>query len=82
MSNFTELAKAWSDEDLKKNFQYHVVPKYVGYSSSLKNGTTLTTVEGTNLTITTHGEDIYVNAAKITTTDYLVSNGVIHVIDK
>lgn len=82
LSKFSDNAKTWSEEDLKKNFQYHVVPKYVGYSNSFKNGTSLKTAEGTSLTITTHGEDVYVNAAKVVATDILVSNGVIHVIDR
>lgn len=82
LSKFNDNAKVWSEEDLKKNLQYHVVPKYVGYSNSFQNGTSLKTVEGTSLTITTHGEDVYVNSAKVIATDILVSNGVIHVIDR
>ena len=82
VSKFNEMAKAWSDDDLKRNFQYHVIPRYLGYSDSFKNGTSLKTAEGTNLTITMVGDDVYVNAAKVVSTDILVANGVIHVIDR
>lgn len=82
LENFTAKATVWQEDDFKRGFQYHVIPKSVGYSDNLKNGTSFTTVEGSNFTITKLGKDIYVNAAKVIATDILVSNGVIHVIDK
>lgn len=39
-------------------------------------------MQGSNLIITTDGDDIFVNDAKIIQSDYLVVNGVIHVIDR
>ena len=63
-------------------FEYHIVPNFVGYSPLLKNGMVLKTLQGGDITITLQGGDIYVNAAKVTTTDWIVANGVIHVIDE
>lgn len=82
LANFTANSANWQEEDFRKGFQYHVIPKYVGYSDNLKNGTSLTTVEGSNLTIYKQGDDIYVNSVKVISTDLLVSNGVVHVIEE
>ena len=71
-----------SADDLVALFNYHVVPNYVGYSPSLENGTILRTAQGGNLTVTRQGSNIFVNSAKITTPDYLIVNGVVHVIDR
>jgi uncharacterized surface protein with fasciclin (FAS1) repeats len=60
---------------------YHVVQGIVGYSSSLSNST-IRTVGGGNVTITVVGGNVFVNSAKVIVTDVLVSNGVVHVIDK
>lgn len=69
-------------EEMKAVFQYHVVPGFVGYSSVLKDGGRLKTQEGSSLTITVQDGDMYVNSAKVIATDYIVANGVIHVIDE
>lgn len=82
LANFTARAANWQQEDFKKGFQYHVIPKYVGYGNSFRNESTFTTVEGANLTIYTNGDDVYVNAAKVISKDILVANGVVHVIEE
>lgn len=79
---FTNTSKTLSADDLEALFDYHIVPNEVLYSSDFKNGTILTTTQGTNLTMTTNGSNVYVNSALITTPDYLIVNGVIHVIDR
>lgn len=43
---------------------------------------TVTAMNGMNLTITVEGSDVFVNSAKVVTPNVLVSNGVVHVIDK
>ena len=48
----------------------------------LTDGKTLQTLLGINLTITVLDGSIYVNAAKVVAPDYLLSNGVMHVIDR
>jgi uncharacterized surface protein with fasciclin (FAS1) repeats len=83
LANASAIVKSnGSSENLQALFQYHIVPNYLGYSNLLTNGTSLRTAEGENLTITIQGGDMFVNAAKITTTDLLVANGVVHVIDR
>ncbi|KAF7561332.1 hypothetical protein G7046_g2811 [Stylonectria norvegica] len=69
-----------STDDLSSILSYHVVPRTIGYSSTLRN-TTLRTAEGTDLKITVVNGTVYVNEAKVTTPDVLIANGVVHVID-
>lgn len=57
-----------------------MVPGVVGYSSLLSN-TTLTTLQGNNVTISIIDGSVYVNSAKVVVPDVLVANGVVHVID-
>jgi uncharacterized surface protein with fasciclin (FAS1) repeats len=82
LANFTTLAKTANASELQAVFQYHFVPGWVGYSSLLKDGMTLKTAQGRNVSITVQGADIYVNAARVIASDYLVANGVVHVIDE
>lgn len=42
----------------------------------------LKTATGANVTVTIQDGDTYINAAKITAFDYIVANGVFHVIDR
>lgn len=72
-----------STEDISSILTYHVVNGTVGYSSGIENGTTLTTLNGANLTITIGEEGrIFVNSARVTIADIIVANGVVHVIDE
>ncbi len=64
---------------LTKVLTYHVVAGKV-MAADVKPGT-VKTVEGTDITITQQGSDLFVNGAKIVATDVMASNGVIHVID-
>ena len=59
-----------------------VVNGTVGYSSTLINGSTLTSMSGGKLKITIENGTVFVNSAKVILPDVLVSNGVVHVIDK
>ncbi|MCJ1422277.1 hypothetical protein MMC29_000157 [Sticta canariensis] len=68
-------------EQLATVLGYHVVKGKVAYSSTLKNGQTLTTTTGDTVTITISGGNVFVNDAKVVIPDVLVSNGVVHVID-
>jgi uncharacterized surface protein with fasciclin (FAS1) repeats len=62
--------------------EYSCVSGMVVYSPLLTNGKTFKTVQGSDVTITVQNGSTYVNAAKISVPDYLVSNGVLHVLDK
>jgi uncharacterized surface protein with fasciclin (FAS1) repeats len=60
---------------------YHVVPGMVDYSTMLGN-MTLKTAAGSDVTIQEINGTFFVNSAKIIIQDLLVSNGVVHVLDK
>ena len=47
----------------------------------LKNDTPYKTLEGLDVTISVKSDSVFVNNVKITITDVLASNGVIHVVD-
>lgn len=62
---------------------YHIVSGSVLYSTALTNGRTITTVSGLSLIVTVQEDGTkYINGAKITSPDYLVSDGVMHIIDR
>lgn len=63
-------------------FEYHVIHG-VMYSTNFTNGSTLTTAAGIPVIVTLDDSgEIYINSAKITAPDYLISNGVMHVLDR
>lgn len=78
----TTLSQNTSTTEEQNLFQYHVVPNYIGYSTLLKNGMQLKTAQGANLTVTIQDGNTYINSAKVTSFDYLIANGVVHVIDE
>ncbi|TID26831.1 FAS1 domain-containing protein [Venturia nashicola] len=71
-----------STDTLKAVLTYHV---HVGqeplYSTSLQNGSTLSTLNGVNLNIHTGSNGIFVNSAKVVTPNVLIAGGVVHIID-
>ena len=71
-----------STDGLVSTLQYHVLPDTVTYSDRLASSS-VTTLQGSNLTITMKEDGyIFVNDARVITTDLLVYGGVAHVIDK
>jgi hypothetical protein len=78
----TSAFQSYTQQQLVEFQQYHFVSGQVAYSSLLTDGKTLKTVQGGEITITVQNGSIYVNAAKIVGPDYLISNGVFHVLDK
>jgi len=62
--------------------EYHGIQGTVAYSPMLTDGKTFKTVQGGEVTVTVLNGSVYVNAAKIIDPDYLISNGVLHVIDR
>jgi len=61
--------------------QYHVVAGSVIYSTLITGNTTLKTLGGGELKVSVINGSVYINSAKVTVPDVLVSNGVVHVID-
>lgn len=72
-----------ANPELSNILLYHVVPGKVMASDvlALPNGTMVQTVGGKSVTVTFMGGNVYVDDAKVVTTDVEASNGVIHVID-
>ncbi len=72
-----------ANPDLANILLYHVVPGKVMASDvlALPNGTMVETAGGEKLTVAFMGGNVYVDDAKVVTTDVMASNGVIHVID-
>ncbi|KAK5463814.1 hypothetical protein LTR55_011788, partial [Exophiala xenobiotica] len=72
----------FSEQDIYELDAYHFLQGPVKYSTSLKNNTRLRTLEGKDVTITVlDNGTIYVNDVRIINPDFLMSKGVIHVID-
>ena len=82
LANATALAKTSSPAEQQALFEYHVIPGFIAYSPLLTNGMQLKTAQGTNVTVTIQDGNTYINAAKIISFDYIVANGVVHVLDK
>jgi len=59
---------------------YHAAP-VDGVSGNLSDGQMVTTLEGSDVTITIVGADVFVNNVLVSTADVLATNGVVHVID-
>ena len=59
---------------------YHVLGSAV-FSDRLSNGQTLTTLQGTEVTVTINRDGVFINDAKVTVGDIAADNGVVHVID-
>ena len=76
----TDLLKPENKEKLKGILTYHVVAGTV-LAKDVVNLKTAKTVNGQELKITVKDGTVMVDNAKVTTTDIMCSNGVIHVID-
>ena len=64
---------------LKAILNYHVIPGY-SMAKDLKSGE-LMTLQGTALTASVSPSDVKVNGARVTQSDMIATNGVVHVID-
>lgn len=82
---FRNISSALADvstEDLARILQYHVVQSdQVLYSTQLTDGANVTTLEGTDVTITIDDDAVFVNGARVITPNVLIAGGVVHIID-
>ena len=67
-------------ELLASILKYHVVTGSV-YSTDLSDGMMVTTLEGSDLTVTIDENGVMINDAMVTVADIEADNGVVHVID-
>jgi hypothetical protein len=80
--NFTTMTTGWTTDKLNALLVYHAIPGILAYSSTMRNGTVLPTVQGGAITIYEEEDgSMYANDVRILATDYLISNGVMHTID-
>ncbi len=70
-----------SVQNLTEVLGYHLIPSMVLYSTDMTN-TSLTTLTNATVNITVHGDDIFVNSAKVITPNVLCMEGVVHIIDE
>ena len=59
---------------------YHVVGS-IAFSADLTNGQLIETLQGSNVTVTIAGGDVFINEAQVTLPDVEAANGVVHVIN-
>ncbi len=84
-SNLEELVEALGGvENLERVLEYHVVAS-TAFSTDLSDGQTLTTLEGSTLTVNISGgnvtiSDVSGNTYPVQTADVEIENGVVHVI--
>jgi transforming growth factor-beta-induced protein len=74
-----------STMQLANILEYHVINGTVGYSSLLTTGLaneSFPTLMGQRLNVEAVDGKVFVNSAQVTITDIIVSNGVMHVLDK
>jgi transforming growth factor-beta-induced protein len=70
-----------SSSDLAKIMDFHTLNE-VTYSTSFKNNTEFTTIEGGKLTVRlANNNAIFINSAQLLAPDIMIGNGVLHVID-
>jgi uncharacterized surface protein with fasciclin (FAS1) repeats len=75
------LDAVFADKDLLTAvLTYHVVAGESLNIADIESGSTLTTLQGTDLTITKDGDKTFVNGIEIVVSDVPATNGVIHVI--
>ncbi|KAK6379424.1 hypothetical protein LTS17_006342 [Exophiala oligosperma] len=70
-----------SDSDKLSIFEYSITQGQVIYSSDFKNNSRFQTLDKLSLTMTNISGGYFVDTSEITTTDYLVSNGVLQILD-
>jgi uncharacterized surface protein with fasciclin (FAS1) repeats len=83
-SAFQALGPAISSmtsQQLATILDYHVLSNEVVYSPDLTNGSHFPTLQGGNITVMHVGNNVYINSAQLLTSDILIANGVLHVID-
>ncbi|RKF58856.1 Fasciclin-like arabinogalactan protein [Erysiphe neolycopersici] len=80
-SNASKSLSKLSDDKLKEVLKYHVLDK-VQYSTDLADGSNVENIKGEKIHIDEKNYKIKVDSAQVLTSDVLVFNGVVHVIDE
>ena len=80
-ASIANLLSNLTTEQIVNVLGYHVVAGTVDYSTRIQNGT-VKALNGEDLNIRVINGSVFVNSAKVIQPNVLVSNGVVHVIDK
>ncbi|KAE8450265.1 hypothetical protein EG329_006693 [Mollisiaceae sp. DMI_Dod_QoI] len=70
-----------TSDELATVMDYHLLSNQVTFSTSMTNGSKWLTQQGENITVLHSGNNVYINSAQLLTSDILIANGVLHVID-
>lgn len=73
---------AMEPQDLAKILQYHLLSNQVRFSSGVTTKMAYKSLMGVKVTLRKENNVLFANSAKVTTSDIITSDGVIHVIDK
>ncbi|EAA30257.1 Fasciclin-domain-containing protein [Neurospora crassa] len=71
---------ALTDEQIVGILSQHVIVDYVGYSPLLKDGQVFKTLANGTITVAVRDSGVYFNGAKVTASDVIVENGVVHTV--
>ncbi|KAL0468458.1 FAS1 domain-containing protein [Neurospora intermedia] len=71
---------ALTNEQIVGILGQHVIVNYVGYSPLLKDGQVLNTLANGTITVAVRDSGVYFNGAKVTASDVIVENGVVHTV--
>lgn len=72
--------QAMPREQLARVLRHHLVPGRVLHGTTdLRNGTEVSPASA--LRVTLHNNDIFIGAAKVASTNFLVANGIVHLLD-
>jgi len=80
-ATLTYLLDPHNIDDLKNGLLYHVVAGAAVFSKDLKDGESITTVEGKDVEAHVSASGVKINDSNVTTADVAASNGVVHLID-
>lgn len=75
-------ARNSSQQALADIFNYHTLSNFVAYSHLLTNGLRLKTSEGQSIKVTIEGNDTFIDGALIISSDFLIGNGVMHILNE
>jgi uncharacterized surface protein with fasciclin (FAS1) repeats len=78
LGNISSLTNAQLSDVLKR----HILINVPAYTPLIRDGASFTTLAGGNVTASVHGDDISIGGALIVSGDSLISNGVVHTVDR
>ncbi|KAL8403366.1 hypothetical protein RB594_008568 [Gaeumannomyces avenae] len=85
MARVGAALQAMPRDQLARVMRHHLVPGRVLHGAELRNGTEISPATagagGHPLRVTLHNNDIFIGAAKVASTNFLVANGVVHLLD-